>query len=112
MAEPFSHTIMIKEGNVENIFDEATKYFATQNYALTNHVRPTMLVFERGSPYRFVLKKAYTKLTITIGWEKNKAIIRCEYNLPHHTIFLEDKNKLVKEVEDFHNYILARTSNK
>ena len=102
MAEPFEHTINLKGDNVENIFDEAMKYFTAQNYSLTNHVRPTMLVFERGTPYRWVLEKAYTKLTITIGWEKDNITIRFEFHLPYHTVLIGDKNNLIKEAERFH----------
>jgi hypothetical protein len=102
MAEPFEHTINLKEDNVENIFDEAIKYFTTQNYSLINQVRPTMLVFERGTPYRWVLEKAYTKLTIAIGWEKDNITIRFEFHLPYHTILVGDKNNLIKEAERFH----------
>ena len=107
MAEPFSHTIIIKGRNAENIFDESEKYFTTQDYSLTNQLRPTMLAFKRGSPYRFALKKEYTYLTISFRWGKDKSIIDFTYD---HAIFLEEKNKLVKELEDFHNYILAWTS--
>jgi len=102
MAEPFEHTMTLKGENIEEIFDEANKYFTNQNYSLINQVRPTMLIFERGTPYRWVLEKAYTKLTITIGWEKDDIKIRFEFHLPYHTILVGDKKNLIKEAESFH----------
>jgi hypothetical protein len=97
---------MVKGKNIEKIFNEASKYFVFQGFSLVNQNIPSMLIFERGSPYRFALKKAYTKLTVSIGYSKDTITIKCNYDFPHHMLLLKDRNKLTKEIEDFHSHLL------
>jgi len=104
--ESHSHTFIVKGKNIEASFNEASKYFVFQGFSLMSQNTPSMLIFERGSPYRFALKKAYTKLTVSIGYSKDTITIRCNYDFPHHMLVLKDRNELTKEIEDFHSHLL------
>lgn len=103
----------IVSGDINQIYDQASQYFISQGFSLKSGIKPTYLVFEKGTKrlgFTTDIKKIGQTLHVNISRdERGDIVVHCKYVFSIVTgalmITAGDKQKLDEEIMRLKNMI-------